>query len=419
MRVRKILVVDDAAPDRALYRRFLSRPAWPERFTVLEAATGAEALEIFRAETPDCVLLDYNLPDTDGLLLLAALHDLAPPETLCVLVITGSGNEAVAAAVLTHGALDYLMKQQFDAELLYRTVVSAIAKNESRQQLARTHAQIRAVNHELQTSLAELSAVRQELDQRNAQLTVANAEIEARNYVLSVSNEQLTHVNADLDSFVYTASHDLRAPIVNIEGLLAALLEELSDAGQQTEGIQHITQRMQGAVARFKKIIDDLAVVVKLEKTYEPNPERVELAALIRDVQLDLAPLIGATGARVEVELTACPTLAFSEKNLRSIVYNLLSNALKYHDPARAPHIRIRSARPDGHAVLVVQDNGLGINLAAGRPLFTIFSRFHSHVEGSGIGLYMVKKIIENAGGRVEVDSRVGEGSTFTVYFRQ
>ncbi|UOQ76558.1 ATP-binding protein [Hymenobacter sp. 5516J-16] len=110
--------------------------------------------------------------------------------------------------------------------------------------------------------------------------------------------------------------------------------------------------------------------------------------------------------------------MTFAEKNLRSVVYNLLSNALKYRHPDRAPHVQICCQPQEGYQVLEVQDNGLGLNLQQGQDkLFAMFQRLHTHVEGSGIGLYMVKRMVENAGGRIEVQSELGRGSVFRVYF--
>jgi signal transduction histidine kinase len=107
----------------------------------------------------------------------------------------------------------------------------------------------------------------------------------------------------------------------------------------------------------------------------------------------------------------------FSEKNLRSILYNLLSNALKYGHPDRAPRIRVACVPEGDDLVLTVQDNGLGLNGPQQKHLFQLFQRLHTHVEGSGLGLYMVKKIVENAGGTIEVQSQVNEGTTFTIRF--
>jgi PAS domain S-box-containing protein len=236
---------------------------------------------------------------------------------------------------------------------------------------------------------------------------------------LQENNEQLTRANVDLDNFIYTASHDLRAPITNIEGLLQALQAELPAGGGDGQQVSFIMGLMQDSVERFKKTIEHLTEVIKLQKENDQPKAMVGLAEVVQAVSLDLAPLLDETGATVEVDVAAFPMVSFAEKNLRSIIYNLLSNALKYRAPDRVPRVRI-SCRAEGrYAVLAVADNGLGLKPDYRGKLFIMFQRLHDHVEGSGIGLYMVKKIVENSGGRIEVSSQEGVGSTFSVYLRQ
>ncbi|SMB97765.1 PAS/PAC sensor signal transduction histidine kinase [Hymenobacter roseosalivarius DSM 11622] len=232
---------------------------------------------------------------------------------------------------------------------------------------------------------------------------------------LKQANEQLTRANVDLDNFIYTASHDLKAPISNIEGLLHALTQQLSPTIQQAALVQPILDMIQGAVDRFKQTIDHLTDITKLQQEYTPTTEQVELTTVVEDVRLDLLPLIEETGAHLEIDVADCPAITFSAKNLRSVVYNLLSNALKYRHPDRVPHIRISCRCEASWLVLRVQDNGLdGVQQT---KLFGMFRRLHTHVEGSGIGLYMVKKMVENVGGKIEVESQIGLGSTFFVSF--
>ncbi|QJX46458.1 PAS domain-containing sensor histidine kinase [Hymenobacter taeanensis] len=229
--------------------------------------------------------------------------------------------------------------------------------------------------------------------------------------------QALQRANADLDNFIYSASHDLKAPISNIEGLLTALREELAAPATAAAEVPPLLDLMQGAVERFKRTIDHLTDLTKLQKVHLQPADAVDLAAVVEDVRLDLLAQLQATAARLDVDLAQAPTLLFSPKNLRSIVYNLLSNALKYRHPDRAPHVWLRSYPADAYHVLEVQDNGLGLDAGQQAKLFGLFQRLHDHVEGSGVGLYMVRKIMENAGGRIEVASRVGKGSTFRVYF--
>ncbi len=236
---------------------------------------------------------------------------------------------------------------------------------------------------------------------------------------LQLKNEELTRTNTDLDNFIYTASHDLKAPISNIEALLAALLRTLPPGSLEDERTQRITGMMQQSVERFKRTIANLTEVVKLQKDNSEASVEISLAEVVREVRLDLEPYIRSSGVQLTVDLADCPAVYFSKKNLRSVVYNLLSNAIKYRSPDRVPTVLIRSQRAATYDLLTVTDNGLGMDPERRDQLFGMFKRFHDHVEGTGIGLYMVKKIVENAGGTIEVSSALDKGSTFRVYFKR
>ena len=230
---------------------------------------------------------------------------------------------------------------------------------------------------------------------------------------LAATNAQLTRANTDLDNFIYTASHDLKAPITNIEGLLQVLRQELTQQppAPHTEQVLHL---MQDSVQRFQRTIKYLTDITQWRYAQEQPAEPVPLAPLVESICLDLAPLLAVSGGQVELAPGSCDTVFFAEKHLRSLVYNLLSNALKYRAPDRAPRVQVRChTDASGAAVLEVQDNGLGLTPAQLKRVFGMFQRLHSHVEGSGIGLYLVKQLVEQAGGRIEVESQLGEGSTF------
>lgn len=257
-----------------------------------------------------------------------------------------------------------------------------------------------------------------ELKQAEAALQQTAQELAARNEELMSANLQLTRTNIDLDNFIYSTSHDLKTPILNIEGLLGVLQEFLSPMNLASEDIQQVLGMMQGSIERFKQTIADLTEITKLQQ--ESNEvSLVNLSDVIQEVALDLQPQIQETGAKLSIDVSTCPAIPFTVKNLRSIVYNVLSNAIKYHSPEREPAIKIHCREEAAYWVLTVQDNGLGMNLTEDSKLFSMFRRLHDHVEGSGIGLYMVKRILENAQGKIEVESQVGKGSTFTLYFKR
>jgi PAS domain S-box-containing protein len=265
----------------------------------------------------------------------------------------------------------------------------------------------------------EQKQAEQVLQRLTTSLRTARDKAQSLNAELQASNEQLRRTNVDLDNFIYTASHDLKAPITNIEGLAHALHDQLPAQGELAAAVAPLLHMMQDSIERFQRTLDHLSDVTKLQKEHDQPLSQVALATIVEEVRLDLQPLLQSSAAQLTTDVAACPTVAFAPKNLRSVVYNLLSNALKYRDPARPLLVRISCRPEDSYLVLSVQDNGLGLDASQQAELFTMFRRFHVGVEGSGIGLYMVKKVVENAGGKLVVQSEPGVGSIFSVYFRR
>lgn len=414
--MKKILLVDDNEQDRLLYKRFLGRQLGHERVEISEAASGAEAIAEFERGRPDCVLLDYNLPDTDGLELLGQLQQLAPADSLCVVMITGGGNEQLAVNALNNGALDYLVKQRFDQELLNKTVRHAIEKNEWRQYQSRYHAELQGVNQQLRESLDLVEETRREVTTKNRQLQAANEQVQARNAELATANQQLARTNANLDNFVYAASHDLKQPVDNLRGLFDELRHS---ADFRDPAAPQMWQLVNDSLRVLATTITDLATVVQVERTPTRQPaEQLALANVAAEARQTLHTQIMTSQADLQLDFAALPTVYYSPSNLRTIVLNLLANALKYRHPARTPHIQLHSYLADGRPVLTVQDNGLGIDLEAhGAELFQLFRRFHPDAApGTGVGLFLVNRLVQAQGGHIEVASQPGEGTTFSVH---
>lgn len=238
--------------------------------------------------------------------------------------------------------------------------------------------------------------------------------------ILEIKNSELQKTNLDLDNFIYTASHDLRAPITNIEALMSLLKEELIDTNSYHTSIEGYVQRVMNSIDRFKGTIEDLTNISRLQKDFEggPTEEIISIKEVYEDILADL---------NYSTDLKACAIttdfkvnqLKFSKKNFRSILYNLLSNAIKYRSPERDCVIHIRTQLEDPYVVLYVKDNGLGMKKNNLEHLYTMFRRFNKDVEGSGVGLYMVKRIVDNAGGKIEVKSQEGSGTEFWVYLNE
>ena len=240
------------------------------------------------------------------------------------------------------------------------------------------------------------------------ELLRAKAEAEDQRELLRLQNEQLLRTNSDLDTFVYTASHDLRQPINNLAGLFDELRRSATFA-DPTAG--HMLELVDSALVQLRETIEGLTAVVQLPRLVEAAPaEAIQLRPFTEEIIRSLP----ASAARFVLDFSDLPALYLPRTSLSSILLNLLSNALQYAQPGRAAQVTVTSALVGNEAVLSVADNGRGINLTRhSGELFQLFRRFHPDVPGTGVGLFLVKRLVTQAGGRLEVSSTVGEGTTF------
>ena len=236
---------------------------------------------------------------------------------------------------------------------------------------------------------------------------------------LESKNEELHKINLDLDNFIYTASHDLRSPITNIEALMTLLKDELIEINCFNEETKDVVERVMNSVNRFKRTLDDLTEISQLQKKDTENSavDILNIYDVFEDIMADLVYPSEVNNCTIRTNFQV-PQIKFSRKNFRSILYNLISNAIKYQSPERDCSINIRTWLEEPYVVLSVEDLGLGLNASNKEQLYTMFKRFHDHVPGTGVGLYMVKKIIDNAGGKIEVETEEGTGTEFKVYFK-
>lgn len=175
---------------------------------------------------------------------------------------------------------------------------------------------------------------------------------------------------------------------------------------------------MYSSIQKLKATIQDLSDVHKLQRNWSEDIEAVSLKELLVQVKDLHRDIIESSGAKI---FTDFPIAHFriSKRNIFLIFDNLIKNAVQYKSPLRAPEILVSTEEKPDWVILSVKDNGLGIDMSRPDKIFAMFQRLHDHVEGSGVGLYMVKKIIENQGGKVEVESEIGVGSAFKVYFKK
>src|SRR5690554_1605284 len=280
--------------------------------------------------------------------------------------------------------------------------ISLKEQKEAEREVFEKNKQLSQALDELQRTKDKLVSLNNELEQR----------VEDRTKEVNAKNQELEKVNVDLDNFIYTASHDLKSPISNLEGLIGIVKEELEDLAEPTH-VQFLNM-MEISIMKLKNTIVDLAEITKVQKNLEDNAEMVSFKQIIHDVKEDLM-FNKQTAVSIKENLEV-EEIYYPAHGLRSVLYNLLSNAIKYRSGERPVAINIDTYQENGSVVLVVEDNGLGIEQKHLPKLFSMFKRFHNHVDGTGIGLYIIKRIVENQGGEIKYISKADQGSIFKVF---
>ena len=230
-------------------------------------------------------------------------------------------------------------------------------------------------------------------------------------------NEMLADIvlrNKDLEQFSYIISHNLRSPVANIIGITDLLASE--DGLTEKEG--QIVAMLSKSVNKLDEVITDINYVLQVKHQVNEKKEPVKLSDLLADINISIDSLLKSEDVQIISDFSAVNEIISIKSYFYSILFNLISNSIKYRRPGVHPVIEIRSAIKDGHVELTIRDNGLGIDLAKrGAQVFGLYKRFHSHVEGKGMGLFMVKTQVEVLGGKITVESEVNKGTIFHIVF--
>ena len=226
---------------------------------------------------------------------------------------------------------------------------------------------------------------------------------------LDSKNKSLIRINTDLDHFIHAASHDLLAPLGNIE----TSINVMNHIALSDEKLKDVLNIINTSVRTFRLLITDISVIAKIEGDMV-QMELVNIDELLDNVEWSLKDKIEASQAVITSNITV-NGIWFSKKNLRSILFNLISNAIKFRSDSK-PEILINTTITGNEIILSVQDNGKGMEEDGIDKIFDMYGRLHQNIEGSGIGLYLAKKIVNAAGGNMVVESKLGKGSKFTIH---
>jgi signal transduction histidine kinase len=379
----RVLVVDDEAGIRIGCQRALSG----QGYQVDTATNGSEGLEKLRDALPapdgdkdqpsgyDLVLLDLMMPGMSGMETLQHIPSIDP--NLVCIVITGYATVELAVQAIKQGAYDFITKP-FDANTLLLAVDQGIEKRRLSLQAQR---------------VAELEARAQELDRQKQDL------------------ERLDRMKSQ---FTLTVAHELRAPVAAIQSYLRLILEGYIPPENQRQYLERAEKR---ALAQLE-LITDLLDLAHLQDPDRPVETRaVQLGDVLAQVLEEMT--VQVKGKQIDLQSTIAtdlPTLTMNAQHAKQVWTNLISNAVKYTPDGG--QVRVSLGRKDGFVIGSVQDTGIGITKEEMAFIFTEFFRTQASKAytqmGTGLGLTIVKRILETYGGEISVQSEPGQGSCFT-----
>jgi signal transduction histidine kinase len=300
------------------------------------------------------------------------------------------------------------------------------AVNQKTKELQQTNLALRKSEEEIIEKNKRLIAQSDELAAQNEELLQSQEEVSTQRDLVAKQNEnleievskrtnELVEYNQQLEQFAFIAAHNLRAPVARILGLGQLLEMDGSTPEQKNE----IYPKLVKTAQELDGVVKDLNTILDFRKNSESHLILVDFDTEVSKIKATLEREISSTRAVITTDFSQAESIHTVKPYLESILYNLISNAIKYRSQERSPVIHIKTEKSQTEICLIVSDNGLGIDTTAFRDkLFTLYSRFHTHLEGKGLGLYLVKTQITALGGRIEIESEVNKGTTFKVYFK-
>ncbi|MBL0740778.1 sensor histidine kinase [Chryseolinea lacunae] len=371
-----LLLIDDKSTNIFALEQLLEKP---DR-SFLQATDGNEGLRLALNHDVDLIILDVQMPGMDGFEVAHILK--SNKRTKDIPIIFASAEKKERQSIIQgfeEGAVDYLPKP-LDPEL--------------------TKAKVAV--------LLTIQLQKRELIAKNIALQEADARINALNTELKNHLEQLEQANKDLESFSYSVSHDLRAPVRSIIGYATMLAEDLDTNDAR---IRQALGRVQQNALKMNQMIDDLLAFSKLGR----KPLQTTAVDMTQLVEMVLHEIKTQQNHQAKIVLHKLHPTRGDHALLAHVWTNLISNAIKYSGKKESPLVEISSAEVGGEVVYAVKDNGAGFSMDYASRLFGVFQRLHksSEFEGTGVGLAIVHRIVGRHGGRIWAEAKDGEGATF------
>jgi len=398
----KILILEDNSADADLILRQLNKSGIVFVSKVAETRQMfEESLDVF---FPDIILSDYSLPSFDALSAFRLMQNKGL--TIPFIIVSGTVGEENVVMLIKDGVTDYASKDNLIA--LPQKVIRALKEADE---------------------IRDKKDILEKLKVQTAALLIANEELVFQNEEKEKRAIELLNANKELLAFNFISSHDLQEPLRKIQTFISILIahenENISEAGKKN------MDRIQAAATRMRRLIEDLLAFSRIN-SLEREYEMTDLNTLLEEVKSELKETILEKRATITSGgLLPANIVTFQ---FRQLLYNLVSNALKFSLPDLPSHIIIETQiikfrdlksrqltflnQKNNYWNLSIKDNGIGFDAKFNEQVFAMFQRLH-HVKeysGTGIGLAIVKKIVDNHNGIITASGQLNKGATFEIY---
>ncbi|PHR97426.1 MAG: hypothetical protein COA80_07705 [Leeuwenhoekiella sp.] len=252
-----------------------------------------------------------------------------------------------------------------------------------------------------------------ERKQAEKQLLESSLALEAEVAKVKMYAKEIELKNKELEDFSYVAAHDLKAPVTNLSILSDMVTAEMTPEQHKSPVFKNLRKN----IGQIHKKVFALNDVLNFKATLDYEHEELVFQDVFEEVTMGISEQFKNEIVEIETDFSKCPQITYPKIHLKSILQNLLTNAIKFKDPDRKLKIQLKTSSDNDQACLVVKDNGLGFEASKYKDkIFKLFKRLHVHVDGMGVGMYIVKSIIDSHGGEIDVKSKPQEGTEFIIY---
>ncbi len=401
----KILVVDDREDNLFAIETILER----DNYTIVKANSGRTALKILLQQHDfSLILMDVQMPDLNGFETATIIYERDKLKDIPVIFITAQNHDDdYVFKGYKMGAVDYIYKP-VNPQLLRAKIAVFVELYRKNQQLILHQQKLESANQSLQKEIEDRKLSEEKICRLNEQLID--------------NNTHLKNINEELDRFAYVASHDLQEPLRKI----MVFSDRIAAKQSQDKDTQTYLQKMIESSRRMQSLINDLLSFSR-QSLKSSDFKETDLNISVKEAMAELE--VEIEKANADVHVSQLPVITAVPSMMRQLFFNLIGNAIKFRKTDTSPVIHVSSElfKPlNNHSsiklrndcdyyIISISDNGIGFEPEYSEEIFTVFKRLHSYHEfkGTGVGLSICKKIVENHKGFISAQSKVNEGATF------